>query len=57
MIDVLDFVVRDGKNLELIQLTKDSGDVDELVVRQVEVDEALEISKGIDLYIVDVVGG
>ena len=57
MIDVLDFVVRDGKDLELIQLTKDSGDVDELVVRQVEVDEALEISKGIDLYIVDVVGG
>ena len=57
MIDVLDFVMRNGKNLKLIQLPKDVCDVDELIVRQIEVDETLEISKGVHLDIVDVVGG
>ena len=57
MIDVFDLVVSDVEALKLIELAKDARDVDEVVVGEVEVEEALEVAQGVDLDVVDVVVG
>ena len=57
MIDVFDLVVSDVEALKLIELAEDARDVDEVVVGEVEVEEALEVTQSVDLDVVDVVVG
>ena len=56
MVDVFDFVVGDGKAMELTELSEDARDVDELVVGEIQVDEALEVAQSVDLDVVHVIG-
>ena len=56
MVDMFDLVMRYGKALKLVELPEDSRDVDEVVVGDVEVDEAFEVAQSVDLDVVDVVG-
>ena len=57
MIDVFDLVVSNVEALKLIELAEDARDVDEVVVGEVEVEEALEVTQSVDLDVVDVVVG
>ena len=56
MVDMFDLIMRYGKALKLVELPEDSRDVDEVVVGDVEVDEAFEVAQSVDLDVVDVVG-